>query len=421
MDGVELADSTGIVFEAGGTEGVAFVLDLSEQKRAEAEIRGLKDQLYRENVALRDANREISELKDKLVQEKLYLEQEIRGEMNFEEIVGNSPALKRVLHLVEIVAPSDSTVLLLGETGTGKELIARAIHDRSRRNERTLVKLNCAAIPTGLLESELFGHEKGAFTGAIAQKTGRLELADQGTLFLDEVGDIPTDIQPKLLRALQEREFERLGSTRTRRVNFRLIAATNRDLEKMVANREFRSDLFYRLNVFPIRIPPLRERREDIPLLVSYFVQKFAKEMQKKIGTIPTATMKGLAAWEWPGNIRELENFVERAVILTRGESLEAPLSELRKPSTDTAPAPAQPAQEDIARIVKETINAALNGKRATDEYAQKQREEIVRALTESKGRVGGADGAAARMGIHRTTLITRMKKLGIDPRQYAS
>src|SRR5436309_1550452 len=309
-----------------------------------------------------------------------------------------------------------------GEAGTGKELIARAIHDRSRRKERTLVKLNCAAIPTGLLESELFGHEKGAFTGAVSQKIGRMELADQGTLFLDEVGDIPTDIQPKLLRALQEREFERLGSAHTRRVNFRLIAATNRDLEKMVANREFRSDLYYRLNVFPIRIPPLRERREDIPLLVSYFVQKFAKEMQKKIGTIPTATMKGLAAWEWPGNIRELENFIERAVILTRGESLEAPLSELRKPSTDTAPATAvQPAQEDIARIVKETINAALNGKRATDEYAQKQREEIVRALTECNGRVGGADGAAARMGINRTTLISRMKKLGIDPRQYAS
>src|SRR5947209_5952076 len=367
------------------------------------------------------AYREIAELKDKLAQEKLYLEEEIRTAADFEGIVGQSSTLRQVLQLVETVATSDSTVLLLGETGTGKELVAHAIHDRSRRKERTLIKLNCAAIPTGLLESELFGHERGAFTGAVTQKIGRLELADQGTLFLDEVGDIPLELQPKLLRVLQEGEFERLGSAHTRRVNFRLIAATNRDLEKMVANREFRSDLFYRLNVFPIRIPPLRERREDIPLLVSYFVQKFAKEMQKKIGTIPTATMKGLAAWEWPGNIRELENFVERAVILTRGESLEAPLSELRKPSTDTAPAPAQPAQEDIARIVKETINAALNGKRATDEYAQKQREEIVRALTESKGRVGGADGAAARMGIHRTTLITRMKKLGIDPRQYGT
>ena len=229
------------------------------------------------------AYREISELKDKLAQEKLYLEEEIRSEMNFESIVGNSPALRHVLELVETVAPSDSTVLLLGETGTGKELIARAIHDRSRRKDRTFVKLNCAAIPTGLLESELFGHEKGAFTGAITQKIGRLELSDQGTLFLDEVGDIPLEIQPKLLRALQEREFERLGSTRTRKVNVRLIAATNRDLENMIATREFRSDLYYRLNVFPIRIPPLRERREDIPQLVSYFVQKFAKQMQKEI------------------------------------------------------------------------------------------------------------------------------------------
>src|SRR6184192_448322 len=368
------------------------------------------------------AYREISELKDKLAQEKLYLEEEIRSEMNFEQIVGSSAALKHVLQLVETVAASDSTVLLLGDTGTGKELIARAIHDRSRRKERTFVKLNCAAIPTGLLESELFGHEKGAFTGAISQKVGRMELADQGTLFLDEVGDIPTEIQPKLLRVLQEREFERLGSTHTRKVNVRLIAATNRDLEKMIADREFRSDLFYRLNVFPIRIPPLRDRREDIPLLVTHFVQKFAKQMQKKIESIPAAAMKGLAAWEWPGNIRELENFIERAVILTRGKSLEAPLSELRKPGTDTRPSPGvQPAQEDIARIVKESISAALNGKKDfSDEYSQKQREEIVRALTEAKGRVGGADGAAARMGINRTTLISRMKKFGIDPRQYA-
>jgi formate hydrogenlyase transcriptional activator len=366
------------------------------------------------------AYREVSELKDKLAQEKLYLEEEIRSEMDFERIVGGSPALKHALQLVETVAPSDSTVLLLGETGTGKELIARAIHDRSRRKERTLVKLNCAAIPTGLLESELFGHEKGAFTGAIIQKIGRMELADQGTLFLDEVGDIPIDIQPKLLRALQEQEFERLGSTQTRRVNARLIAATNRDLEKMIANREFRSDLFYRLNVFPIRIPPLRDRREDIPLLVSYFVQKFAKRMQKKIETIPAATMKGLTAWGWPGNIRELENFIERAVILTRGRSLEAPLYELQKPSIDRAPTPASQPASDIERIVKETLNAALNEKkRASDDYSQKQRAVIVRALTEAKGRVGGSDGAAARMGINRTTLISRMKKLGVDPRQY--
>jgi formate hydrogenlyase transcriptional activator len=363
------------------------------------------------------AYQQISELKDKLAQEKVYLEDEIRSELNFEQIVGSSPALKHVLQLVETVAPSDSTVLLLGETGTGKELIARAIHDRSRRKERTLVKLNCAAIPTGLLESELFGHEKGAFTGAISQKIGRLELANQGTLFLDEVGDIPIEIQPKLLRALQEREFERLGSNHTRKVNVRLIAATNRDLEKMVANREFRSDLFYRLNVFPIRIPPLRDRREDIPLLVGYFVQKFARQMQKRIDAIPVAVMKGLTAWEWPGNIRELENFIERAVILTRGKSLEAPLSELRGPAIDS-PRPAA-AQDDIARIVRETINALGSTKDLANERSRKQRDEIVQALTESKGRVGGADGAAARMGINRTTLLARMKKLGIDPRQY--
>jgi len=367
------------------------------------------------------AYREISELKDKLAQEKLYLEEEIRGEFNFENIVGNSPTLKHVLELVETVAPNDSTVLLLGETGTGKELIARAIHDRSRRKDRTFVKMNCAAIPTGLLESELFGHEKGAFTGAIAQKVGRLELADQGTLFLDEVGDIPIEIQPKLLRALQEREFERLGSIHTRKVNVRLVAATNRNLEEMIAKKEFRSDLYYRLNVFPIRIPPLRERKEDIPLLVSYFVQRFAKQMQRKIEGISPAVMKGLTAWEWPGNIRELENFVERSVILTRGKSLEAPLAELRRSNTQEPPVTMPVSgKEDIARIVKETLHVLNGNKTASDGRAQKQREEIVRALGESKGRVGGADGAAARMGINRTTLLSRMKKFGIDPGQYA-
>ena len=367
------------------------------------------------------AYREISELRDKLAQEKLYLEEEIRSEMGFEQIIGTGPALKHVLELVNTVAPTDSTVLLLGETGTGKELIARAIHEHSRRKDRTFVKLNCAAIPTGLLESELFGHEKGAFTGAISQKVGRLELADHGTLFLDEVGDIPIEIQPKLLRALQEREFERLGSTHTRKVNVRLIAATNRDLEKMIASREFRSDLYYRLHVFPIRIPPLRDRREDIPQLVSYFVQKFAKQMQKKIESISPAVMKGLTAWAWPGNIRELENFVERAVIVTRGKSLDAPLGELRK-TVYEAPTISnrESGQQNIAEIVKETIEAMNARKTVMNDYTTKQREEIVRALTESKGRVGGEDGAAARMHTKRSTLLSRIKRYGIDPKQYA-
>jgi len=335
---------------------------------------------------------EIADLKDRLAQEKLYLEEELRGEMDFEGIVGQSSALRHVLNLVETVAPSDSTVLLLGETGTGKELIARAIHDRSRRKDRTFVKLNCAAIPTGLLESELFGHERGAFTGAISQKVGRLELADQGSLFLDEVGDIPIDIQPKLLRALQEREFERLGSTRTKKVDVRLVAATNRDLEKMIESREFRSDLYYRLNVFPIRIPPLRERPEDIPLLVRYFAQKYGRRMEKQIESIPAATMKTLAAWHWPGNIRELENFIERSVILTHGPALQVPIGELGGNG-----------------------KAALPSQRESDE-----RSEILRILRQTKGRVAGPQGAAARMGIKRTTLISRMKKLAIDPHTFS-
>jgi formate hydrogenlyase transcriptional activator len=334
---------------------------------------------------------EIADLKDKLAQEKLYLEDEIRGEMDFEGIVGQSSALRHVLNLVETVAPSDSTVLLLGETGTGKELIARAIHDRSRRKDRTFVKLNCAAIPTGLLESELFGHERGAFTGAIAQKVGRLELADQGSLFLDEVGDIPVEIQPKLLRALQEREFERLGSNRTKKIDVRLVAATNRDLEKMMENREFRSDLYYRLNVFPIRIPPLRERPEDIPLLVRYFTQKYGRLMNKEIESIPAAAMRKLSSWHWPGNIRELENFIERSVILTHGTALQAPIAELSNNGKTTP----------------------VTGTREAN-----QRDEMVRILKMTNGRVAGPDGAAARMGLKRTTLIARMKKLGVEPRR---
>jgi formate hydrogenlyase transcriptional activator len=363
------------------------------------------------------AYREISDLKDKLAQEKLYLQEEFRTEMGFEQIIGKSPSLKHVLELVDTVAGSDSTVLLLGETGTGKELIARALHDHSRRKDRTFVKLNCAAIPTGLLESELFGHEKGAFTGAISQKIGRLELADQGTLFLDEVGDIPTEIQPKLLRVLQEREFERLGSTHTRKVNVRLVAATNRNLEEMIANKEFRNDLYYRLNVFPIRIPPLRGRREDIPLLVSYFVQKFAKQMQKRIEAVPAAAMKELTAWDWPGNIRELENFVERAVILSKSKTLEAPLADFRKTAMEARPDLHRQENKQVA----EKRTSPQNDKTSIDEeHERKQRDQIVWALTACKGRVGGADGAATRLGMNRSTLLSRMKKFGIYAKQYA-
>jgi len=337
------------------------------------------------------AYRQIAELRDKLAQEKLYLEEEIHSEADFDGIVGQSSALRQVLQLVETVAKSGSTVLLLGETGTGKELIARAIHDRSRRKERTFVKLNCAAIPTGLLESELFGHERGAFTGAVTQKIGRLELADQGTLFLDEVGDIPLELQPKLLRVLQEGEFERLGSTRTKKVDVRLVAATNRDLDRMIEEKQFRSDLYYRLNVFPIRVPPLRERPEDIPLLVRYFSQKYARRMEKRIESIPAAAMRKLARWHWPGNVRELQNLVERAVILTRSSTLAISVPELANSGGNLAPA------------------RAGNGE---------EQDRIVRILKETKGRVGGQNGAAARLGLKRTTLLTRMKKMGIDPRK---
>jgi formate hydrogenlyase transcriptional activator len=337
------------------------------------------------------AYREITELKDKLAQEKLYLEEEIRSATDFEGIIGQSSALRQALQLVETVATSDSTVLLLGETGTGKELVARAIHDRSHRKERTFVELNCAAIPTGLLESELFGHERGAFTGAVVQKIGRLELADQGTLFLDEVGDIALELQPKLLRVLQDGEFERLGSTRTKKVDIRLIAATNRDMDRMIEERQFRSDLYYRLNVFPIRLPPLRERPEDIPLLVRYFSQKYARRMQKRIESIPAAAMRKLARWHWPGNVRELQNLVERAVILTRSSTLAISVPELANSGANLAPARARNFDEQ---------------------------DRIVRILKETKGRVGGPNGAAARLGLKRTTLLTRMKKMGVDPRK---
>jgi formate hydrogenlyase transcriptional activator len=335
------------------------------------------------------AYREIAELKNKLADEKLYLEEEIRTEYTFEEIVGDSPALKRVLSQVETVAPTDSSVLVLGETGTGKEVIARAIHDLSPRRERTFVKVNCAAIPTGLLESELFGHEKGAFTGAIAQKVGRFELAHRGTLFLDEVGDIPLELQPKLLRVLQEKEFERLGGTRTLHVDVRVVAATNRDLTQMVEDRLFRSDLYYRLNVFPIVVPPLRERAEDIPLLVRYFAQKHARRMDRHIETIPVEEMEALTHYQWPGNVRELENLIERAVILSRGPALHVPLPEDRLSGEALAASPV-------------TLEAA-------------EREHILRALRDTNWVIAGPGGAAARLGMKRTTLQSRMAKLGIS------
>jgi formate hydrogenlyase transcriptional activator len=376
-----------------GALGVLAVGELREHPFDNGDFQFLKQIANQVAIAVENALAygEIADLKDKLSQEKLYLEDEIRGEMDFEGIIGQSSALRHVLKLVETVAPSDSTVLLLGETGTGKELVARAIHDRSRRKGRTFVKLNCAAIPTGLLESELFGHERGAFTGAISQTIGRLELADQGTLFLDEVGDIPIEIQPKLLRALQEREFERLGSTRTKAVDVRLVAATNRDLEQMIENREFRSDLYYRLNVFPIRIPPLRERPEDIPLLVRHFSQKYGHRMEKDIKSIPAAALKKLSSWSWPGNIRELENFIERSVILTQGPVLQVPVGELNK-SGSAIP---------LSRTV-----------------AANERDHILRILKETKGRLAGPKGAAARLGIKRTTLQSRLKRLGIEPRK---
>jgi formate hydrogenlyase transcriptional activator len=340
------------------------------------------------------AYKRIGDLRDKLSQEKLYLEDEIRSEMNFEEIVGTSAAIKRLLKQVETVARTESTVLIYGETGSGKELIARAIHDRGPRRSDAFVKLNCAAIPTGLLESELFGHEKGAFTGAIAQRIGRFELANHGTVFLDEIGEIPLELQPKLLRVLQEREFERLGSSRTLRSDARLIAATNRDLEAMVDEQKFRSDLFYRLNVFPIRVPPLRERAEDIPLLVRHFASQFARRMKRQIETIPSEVMKGLARYHWPGNIRELQNVIERAVITSEGPVLQVALTDLKAPPAAPPPAVSQRPQTNLADA---------------------ERERILGALEQTNWIVAGPKGAAIRLGMKRSTLQFRMRKLGIS------
>ena len=358
----------GPVESADGPMVLGVIRDLSQKKEAEAALRRSE-------------------------QERHYLEEEISTTHQFDQILGESSALKRVLRQVEDVAATDATVLILGETGTGKELIARAIHELSPRRDHAFVRLNCSAIPAGLLESELFGHEKGAFTGAISQKVGRLELAHQGTFLLDEVGDLPLELQPKILRALQEKEFERVGGTRTIPVNVRLVAATNRDLAKMVKAGQFRSDLYYRLHVFPITIPPLRERRDDIPLLVRYFLSSHSKRMGRHIETIPADTMKTLVKWRWPGNVRELENFIERSVILTQGAVLRAPLAELE-------------AAEEPAGSPDSNLEAA-------------EREHILRVLRECKGMIGGANGAAERLGLKRTTLNSKMKKLGIKRRDY--
>jgi formate hydrogenlyase transcriptional activator len=347
------------------------------------------------------AYREIRELKEQLSKEKLYLEDEIRAEMNFSQIIGNSASLRKVLKHVGTVAPTDSTVLIYGETGTGKELIARAIHDLSPRSSKPFVKLNCAAIPTGLLESELFGHEKGAFTGAIAQRIGRFEVADGGTIFLDEIGEIPLELQTKLLRVLQEREFERLGSSRTLRTDARLIAATNRDLEAMVSEQKFRSDLFFRLNVFPVHVPPLRERQGDIPLLVRHFTQQFSRRMNKAIETIPSATMDALCRYHWPGNIRELQNVIERAVIVSTGPALSVDVADLKFPKASPAvekPASSKPANGALHSVLEET-----------------ERQQILKALEQSNWVVAGPNGAAAHLGMNRSTLQVRIRKLGIS------
>lgn len=399
-EGSPKAACLALLVSHGRKLGIAGVASTQEEKFTEADLELFTQIAGQIALAVENAlaYREIETLKNTLASEKLYLEEEIKSEFNFAEIVGQSAALKKILREVETVAPTDSAVLLFGETGTGKELIARAIHDLSGRRERTLVKLNCAAIPTGLLESELFGHEKGAFTGAIAQRIGRFELAHKGTLLLDEIGEIPLELQPKLLRVLQEHEFERLGSSRTIKTDARLVAATNCDLPQMVAEKKFRSDLFYRLNVFPVNIPPLRERADDIPLLAGYFTQKHALRMNKRIKTIDKQTIDALSTYQWPGNVRELENFIERAVILTSGSELQAPLTELAVstngdkvaagPTVATAPAPVSLADAERAHI-----------------------EEILR---QTRGVIGGKGGAAELLGLPISTLRNRMKKLGL-------
>ena len=379
---------TDIVLSRGGVKH-AYDVTLEPLSDAHGKIVGITG-AYMDVARLRELADRLEEQRDKLVQEKSYLKGEIEGELGFEDIIGHSPALREVLKSARVVASTDSMVLLLGETGTGKELVARAIHSLSARHDKNFIKLNCAAVPTGLLESELFGHEKGAYTSAVNQKIGRLELADKGTLFLDEIGELPLELQPKLLRVLQDREFERLGGIRTLRVDVRIVSATNRDLRKDVAEKRFREDLFYRLNVFPISMPALRERRSDIPALVHHFVHKHAVRMGKRIESIPDETMKVLKNWSWPGNIRELENMVERMVILTKDEVLAAPPLELDAPP-------------DVS----------------CDDLTEVEREHIIRILQETRGVLSGADGAASRLGIKRTTLQSMLKRFGIEPEEF--
>jgi formate hydrogenlyase transcriptional activator len=391
-----------------GRDGIVGVLGLATRRLgvfAESDLPFLSQVANQVGIAIENARTftEVADQRQKLALQKLYLEDELRSELKFEEIVGRSEALRKVLEQIETVAPTDSTVLIYGETGSGKELIARAVHNLSSRKSAAFVKLNCAAIPTGLLESEMFGHEKGAFTGAIAQRIGRFELANHGTMFLDEIGEIPLELQPKLLRVLQEREFERLGSARTMRTNARLIAATNRDLEVLVKEQKFRSDLYYRLNVFPVRVPALRERPEDIPLLVRHFVQQFSRPLGKTIDAIPAETMGALTRYPWPGNIRELQNVIERAVILTSGPVLSVRSEDLRPP--EPAEPVSAPARNGAASTPSANIREALE---------QAERQQILAALEQSNWVVAGPDGAAARLGLKRSTLQSRMQKLGI-------
>jgi formate hydrogenlyase transcriptional activator len=382
------------LIRCNSTLGVLCLLRLQKDAFTSSDIEFLSQIACQVAIAIDNAfaYRRITELTEKLRQEKLYLEDEIRSELNFEEIIGNSAVLRQVLRQVEAVAPTTSTVLIQGETGSGKELIARAVHNLSQRRNHSFVKLNCAAIPTGLLESELFGHERGAFTGAIAQRTGRFELASQGTMFLDEISEIPVDLQPKLLRVLQEREFERLGSSRTLRTDARLIAATNRELSSMVAEQRFRSDLFYRLNVFPIFVPPLRERKEDIPFLVRHFAQHFARNMKKNVDTISAETMNALVLYPWPGNIRELQNVIERAVILSKGPVLKVALTDLKPKGSDA--------------------NGHTNGAVTLEDV---ERRHILSILEQTNWVFSGPNGAAAKLGMKRPTLQFRMQKLGIS------